>query len=217
MNILERFDKSFEYAGVLQTATIAFSYAYVWCFATYDDAYRVYSFATLMAFEFIMVHSGVFMAIFPRKVSLWLFFPLYGLFAWSFNASLQVGDNSILIIYLTTVLTRMRFAFFDANKLIKQRMILMSIVAAVIYFVVLMVSVFMRNVIPPLALGEDFVQSEAYQWIKSGEGLFVEAPYVPIFAGFIYYTLISVVDYRLTRNKQLIQRYFHTSEKEKTV
>lgn len=215
MNILEHFDKPFEYASVLQTVTLAFAYGYLWCFATDQDAYRVYSFVVLMLFEFIMVHSGIFMVFLPPKYSIWLFFMIYGLFAWGLNASLRIGDNTILIIYLTTILTRMRFAFFNVNKQIKHRIILMSIFAASIYFILLMGSVFVNKILPPFALDETFSKSEAYLQVKTAEGLLIDKPYILIFMGFLYYSTISIVDFRLLQNKELVNRYFHSSEKQR--
>ena len=57
MNIIERIDRPCEYVEVAQTALIACQYLYLWLFAGPDDAYKVYSLAILMAFEFVMVHS----------------------------------------------------------------------------------------------------------------------------------------------------------------
>mgnify|MGYP000228858295 CR=1 FL=1 len=65
MNIIERIDRPCEYVEVAQTALIACQYLYLWLFAGPDDAYKVYSLAILMAFEFVMVHSGLFMAAMP--------------------------------------------------------------------------------------------------------------------------------------------------------
>ena len=93
MNIIERIDRPCEYVEVAQTALIACQYLYLWLFAGPDDAYKVYSLAILMAFEFVMVHSGLFMAAMPLKASIRLFIPLYGLFA--FAAGSQTIDDCL--------------------------------------------------------------------------------------------------------------------------
>lgn len=59
MNIIEHIDRPCEYVEVAQTALIACQYLYLWLFAGPDDAYKVYSLAILMAFEFVMVHSAL--------------------------------------------------------------------------------------------------------------------------------------------------------------
>ena len=135
MNIIERIDRPCEYVEVAQTALIACQYLYLWLFAGPDDAYKVYSLAILMAFEFVMVHSGLFMAAMPLKASIRLFIPLYGLFAFAFGHSMREGDYTIIILYLATVLNRMRFAFFNVSKSVKQRVVRQSMIALAVYFV----------------------------------------------------------------------------------
>lgn len=199
----KRIDKLFEYTGIAQTLFIAWQYLYLWLFAQPDDAYKVYSFAILIAFEFIMVHSGVFMAALSKKYSILLFCPLYGLFAWGFNRMLDGKDQTILIIYLLTILNRMRFAFFDASKTVKSRTIALSIMAVFIYFGLLFVVVLGSSIIPAFALGTSFSQSEAYQSVSQVGGLFMDKPYTAISLGFMYYSLLSYTNYKMIRNKAL--------------
>lgn len=89
MNIIERIDRPCEYVEVAQTALIACQYLYLWLFAGPDDAYKVYSLAILMAFEFVMVHSGFFMAAMPLKASIRPVYSVVWTFcirSWAFNA-----------------------------------------------------------------------------------------------------------------------------------
>ena len=153
MNIIERIDRPCEYVEVAQTALIACQYLYLWLFAGPDDAYKVYSLAILMAFEFVMVHSGLFMAAMPLKASIRLFIPLYGLFAFAFGHSMREGDYTIIILYLATVLNRMRFAFFNVSKSVKQRVVRQSMIALAVYFVLTVSVVCAESVIPSFSLG----------------------------------------------------------------
>ena len=185
MNIIEHIDRPCEYVEVAQTALIACQYLYLWLFAGPDDAYKVYSLAILMAFEFVMVHSGLFMAAMPLKASIRLFIPLYGLFAFAFGHSMREGDYTIIILYLATVLNRMRFAFFNVSKSVKQRVVRQSMIALVVYFV-LTVSVVCA--------------------VRAG-GLFVEKPYVPICLGFLYYSVLSFFNFKTVwRERAFIKR-----------
>ena len=156
MNIIERIDRPCEYVEVAQTALIACQYLYLWLFAGPDDAYKVYSLAILMAFEFVMVHSGLFMAAMPLKASIRLFIPLYGLFAFAFGHSMREGDYTIIILYLATVLNRMRFAFFNVSKSVKQRVVRQSMIALAVYFVLTVSVVCAESVIPSFSLGTAF-------------------------------------------------------------
>lgn len=156
MNIIERIDRPCEYVEVAQTALIACQYLYLWLFAGPDDAYKVYSLAILMAFEFVMVHSGFFMAAMPLKASIRLFIPLYGLFAFAVGYSMREGDYTIIILYLATVLNRMRFAFFNVSKSVKQRVVRQSMIALAVYFVLTVSVVCAESVIPSFSLGAAF-------------------------------------------------------------
>lgn len=100
MNIIERIDRPCEYVEVAQTALIACQYLYLWLFAGPDDAYKVYSLAILMAFEFVMVHSGLFMAAMPLKASIRLFIPLYGLFAFGHSMREGIIQSSFFTLQL---------------------------------------------------------------------------------------------------------------------
>ena len=162
MNIIERIDRPCEYVEVAQTALIACQYLYLWLFAGPDDAYKVYSLAILMAFEFVMVHSGLFMAAMPLKASIRLFIPLYGLFAFAFGHSMREGDYTIIILYLATVLNRMRFAFFNVSKSVKQRVVRQSMIALAVYFVLTVSVVCAESVIPSFSLGDAFSESASY-------------------------------------------------------
>lgn len=108
MNIIERIDRPCEYVEVAQTALIACQYLYLWLFAGPDDAYKVYSLAILMAFEFVMVHSGLLWQLCRSRLQYGCLFRCMGFCIWAFNAG---GDYTIVILYLATVLNRMRFAF----------------------------------------------------------------------------------------------------------
>ena len=174
MNIIERIDRPCEYVEVAQTALIACQYLYLWLFAGPDDAYKVYSLAILMAFEFVMVHSGLFMAAMPLKASIRLFIPLYGLFAFAFGHSMREGDYTIIILYLATVLNRMRFAFFNVSKSVKQRVVRQSMIALAVYFVLTVSVVCAESVIPSFSLGAAFSESASYTREVRAGGLFVE-------------------------------------------
>lgn len=196
MNIIERIDRPCEYVEVAQTALIACQYLYLWLFAGPDDAYKVYSLAILMAFEFVMVHSGLFMAAMPLKASIRLFIPLYGLFAFAFGHSMREGDYTIIILYLATVLNRMRFAFFNVSKSVKQRVVRQSMIALAVYFVLTVSVVCAESVIPSFSLGTAFSESASYTREVRAGGLFVEKPYVPICLGFLYYSVLSFFNFK---------------------
>ncbi|MFK8270532.1 hypothetical protein [Capnocytophaga stomatis] len=197
--IIEKFDTPLEYFSIFQYLVFAGTYLYFWLFADISDAYKVYSLAMLIIFEFIMVHSGIFMAVIPAKYSLLIFFPFYGIFALVFNLSLNLGDNQILILYLVTVFHRMRFAFFNTDKDIKNRLILFSVLGALAYFILTFFSLIFSPILPYFALDEFFFNSDAYQNVKKMKGAFVDTPHEAIIFGFLYYLALAFINFRLLR------------------
>ena len=137
------------------------------------------------------------MAAMPLKASIRLFIPLYGLFAFAVGYSMREGDYTIIILYLATVLNRMRFAFFNVSKSVKQRVVRQSMIALAVYFVLTVSVVCSESVIPSFSLGAAFSES----------GLFVEKPYVPICLGFLYYSVLSFFNFKTVwRERAFIKR-----------
>ena len=62
LNILEKYDSAFEYFGVALKLTIAYQFWTLWYNPQIEDAPLIYNLLSLMVFEFIMVHSGIFMS-----------------------------------------------------------------------------------------------------------------------------------------------------------
>ncbi len=192
MNILEKYDKPFEYGGIVIKLLIAYQFYTLWTAPNLSDATKISDLAILMAFEFIMVHSGVFMAVMPKKITLYVLVPLYALFAFVFN--LSVSNNTIILLYLMVVFNRMRFAFSDVSKAIKQRAIFTSVSAAFIYFVLIFVVLFSMDYLPELGLNANFLEVSGYNKAKTSGGVFIDTPHIAIVFGFIYYSILAIVE-----------------------
>lgn len=173
-----------EYAFQAYYATV---FLMVWTHPEEHNVSLINDLAVLMAFEFIMVHSGVFMAVMPKKLSLFVFFPMYGLFAYGFNHS--VVNTNIFYIYLLTVLNRMRFAFSDVSPEVRALQIGKSVAKAMFYFFLIFAVSFGNEIIPKFGLTDEFLEKSHYFDTVKSSGLFIEKPYVPISMGFIYYSM----------------------------
>ncbi len=141
----------------------------------------------LIIFEFIMVHSGVFMTALPKKISLFVFVPFYGLFAFGFNAS--VVDTNIIYIYLSTVFSRMLFAFADVSEETRMQQLGKAAIKCTFYFFLMFAVAFGHFFIPELGLTQEFLQNSNYFSVVKSSGLFIEKPYIPMCMGFLYYLI----------------------------
>lgn len=202
IGVIERWDKPFEYFGFLNLVLMAFYYGSLWFSATPSDVDKVFKFSILMAFEFIMVHSGVMMAMFPARISLFVFFPFYGLFALVFQMMIGFSDWTIASLYCITVFNRMRFAFFNTSQEIRQRVIGQSVFAVTVYFFLVMFVAFGENLVPEFALNEAFRQSESYLDAKKHGGLFADFPHTAIALGTLYFSFLALFDLSLIRMRK---------------
>jgi len=190
-DIIEKYNVPFEYAGAFMNLILAYQFYKIWTSPAISDANKIADYAVLMGFEFIMVHSGVFMAVMPKKISLYVLLPVYGLFALAMNTF--VSDNSVLIIYGIVVFNRMRFAFSDVSKKIQQKAIFNSVIAVLVYFVLVFVVAFNNEHIPLFGLTKEFLaEINYYENLKIG-GLLLDEPQTAFSLGFLYYTILALM------------------------
>lgn len=190
-NIIEKYNVPFEYVGAFMNLLLAYQFYMIWTSPAISDANKIADYAVLMGFEFVMVHSGVFMAVMPKKISLYVLLPVYGLFALAMNSF--VSDNSVLIIYGIVVFNRMRFAFSDVSKKIQQKAIFNSVLAVLVYFVLVFVVAFNNEHIPLFGLTKEFLaEINYYENLKTG-GLLLDEPQTAFSLGFLYYTILALL------------------------
>ena len=179
ISIIEKYDRQFEYAGILMNVFIVYQLLQLWVFPQPTQAEKIYSMSSLMAFEFVLVHSGVFMALMP--------------------------NNVILITYMFVVLNRMRFAFFNVDKKFKDRTILFSIIALIVYFILIFVVAFSSEILPPFGLTNEFLNLSGYNKLKNNlggsGGLFLDAPQTGLCLGILYYSILAIIEGKLISYK----------------
>jgi len=176
--------------GVIFKLTIAYQYWTLWYSPEIVDAPRIHNFLVLMVFEFIMVHSGVFMSAFPKKISLLIFVPFYGVFALIFTAI--IDDYTILYIYMFVVLNRMRFAFANVPAWMRDRAIFTSVMALFAYILLIFVSLF--GILPELGLNQEYVDASGFRSFTNSTGEFIDYPYKAISFGVLYYIVLAVIE-----------------------
>ena len=174
------------------TCYMAYIFLSLWLRPQASDVETIYNFSVLMAFEFIMVHSGVFMSVLGRSWKGWLFFILiYGLFAFVFN--LFVTDNRILFLYGGVVLSRMLSGIMTSDETEKAQKANYSVVYVLIYFFLIFFVAMHSFLIPEFGLTDDFLESSGYRDNIIIGGLFTDTPYTAMCFGALYYTALSLV------------------------
>ena len=157
------------------------------------DGIIILTFGVMMGFEFILVHSGVFMAMAPRWLSLTLLVPTYALFAWAMNSA--VPGNAILWLYLGVTFTRMRFAFSNPSAEAKSANMLFSISAVITYFILIIIFASSSESLPRFGITEAYLQSIGYNDLHDSGGIFIDLPNVPLAMGVVYFALLAVYEW----------------------
>ncbi|MGI9547602.1 MAG: hypothetical protein ACR2MM_10220 [Flavobacteriaceae bacterium] len=196
MGVIEKYEKPFEYAGVLMNLFLAIQFIMLWYSPGMEQAEKIYTSVWLIMFEFFMVHSSVVLAVLPKKISFIFLFAFYGIFAWLFNR--MVPGNLILYIYLILVLNRMRYAFYDVEVTIKKRTIWSSSIAFVTYIVLGLIIGFGNEYVSQFGLTEEYLSTSGYNQMITKGGFFIDRPHLGLCLGAIYYIFLSVETVILT-------------------
>ncbi len=181
--------KIWGWVGVLLYVILVVRMAFLLFAPGPEDGEIILTFGAMMAFEFILVHSGVTMALSPRNISLFILFPMYGIFALGLNAA--IPGNAILFLYFSVVLTRMRFAFSEPNRDATIANIGFSIAAIITYFLLVIIFAVSSENLPHFGITEAYLDSVNYSEIHDSGGVFIDMPHVPIAMGIVYFTLLS--------------------------
>lgn len=177
----------------------------LWIWPQHSDVESIAFIGTLLGFEFIMVHSGVFMSFVPMRYSLLFFFPAYGLFAWAFSAMAEDG-GTIMFIYLLAVFNRMRFAFFTSDSSLKVRTFKAAFIRGFVYFFTVMpTAFFLCYLFPRLGLTKAFLAESGYYETGGGGFLFDQGPHVTMGFGVLYYCALACFDFWLARHPKKLR------------
>ena len=179
----------FSLVGIGLNIYMSYLFFSLWISPRVSDAEMILNLSVLMFFEFVLVHSGVFMTVLGRSWKSWLgFISVYGLFALAFNTI--VSGNLIIIIYGAVVLNRVLSGIFETDK---DQEILMSCCYAVIYFFLMFAMVLLSSHIPEFGLNAEFLAASKYNQMRRAAGINVETHAMMCF-GAVYYMSLTLID-----------------------
>lgn len=201
VGVIEKYNKVFEYTGACMSLLLAYQYFLIWKEPYNYPVTRIMDFTILILFEFIMIHSGVFMAVMPKKLSILILVPFYGIFTLAFNA--MTSDNSLLLLYGFIVFNRMRFAFSDVEPDIRLKNILFSVFSMIAYVLLMFIVIGGSQLIPMLGLHNEFLKESGYLDNLTVQGQFVEQPHGAIVMGMLYSICIAGIQVMLITKKRL--------------
>ena len=182
----------FSLIDLVLTCGLAYTYLSLWRCPQASDVEKIYNLSVLMAFEFIMVHSGVFMSVLGRSWKGWLCaIILYGLFAFVFN--LFITNNYILLLYGGVVLNRVLSGVMTKDETENSKKAVSSALYALVYFFLMMFVAVYSFMIPEWGLTDDFLQSSGYRDIVIIGGILTDTPHTSMCFGMLYYMALSLM------------------------
>ncbi|HGN1706963.1 TPA: hypothetical protein ACKRTE_002858 [Providencia rettgeri] len=161
----------------------------VWFFPEYYTVEIIYNLTLILLFEFILVHSGVFMAAFRDWRVLMLFAFFYGLFALAINMAVLGDSPLILYLYSATVANRMIFGLTSRTEQERGENLLYSALMALNFMLCIFSVVILSFLVPYGGLTPEYLSSINYYYSISSGGEFPEKPHVAFAFGVLYFAM----------------------------
>lgn len=161
----------------------------VWFFPEYYTVEIIYNLTIILIFEFILIHSGVFMAVFRDWRVLTLFALFYGLFALAINMSVLGDSPLILYLYSATVANRMLFGLTSRSEQERSENMGYSALMALNFMFCIFLVLILSFLVPYGGLTPEYLRSIDYYASISTGGEFPDRPHVAFAFGVLYFGL----------------------------
>ena len=160
----------------------------IWLAPSSSDVAMIQSVTALVGFEFVLVHAAAVLSSLSTKRALLVFLPLYGLFAFAFNAVMP--NTGIMYLYALLVFNRMSFSLSQLNTEQRAKDRAASQFAVVLYFLLGMFTVVGYSLIPRLGLTDDFLFQSDYFQALTVRGIWPDNPQLPIAFCAVYFSIL---------------------------
>lgn len=161
----------------------------VWFFPEYYTIEIIYNLTVILIFEFILVHSGVFMAVFRDWRVLTLFALFYGLFALAINMAVLGDSPLILYLYSATVANRILFGLTSRSEQERNENMGYSALMALNFMFCIFLVLMLSFLVPYGGVTPEYLQSIGYYSSISSGGEFPDKPHIAFAFGVLYFGL----------------------------
>lgn len=165
----------------------------VWFFPENYSVEIIYNLTLILIFEFILVHSGVFMSVFKNFFVILGFALVYGLFALAINMSVLGDSPVILYLYSATVVNRMLFGLTSRTDQERQENMGYSALMAMNFMFSIFTALLLSWMVPYGGLTPAYLESIHYLDSIGTGGEFPEKPHVAFAFGVLYFSLPVVL------------------------
>lgn len=174
----------FDYAT--QLLYIAFIIT-VWWFPEHFSVQTIYNLTVLFLFEFILVHSGVFMAAFARTKLVFALIPFYGIFALIINSMIMGDENLIIWLYAVIVANRIISGYQVKTKEEMGKNLFYSALLVLNFMLCLFSVMIFRFLVPYGGLTPQYLNEINYLYLIPQHSDYFNVPHIGMAYGTLFY------------------------------
>lgn len=181
---VQLFFSLFDYAT--QLLYIAFIIT-VWWFPEHFSVQTIYNLTVLFLFEFILVHSGVFMAAFARTKLVFALIPFYGIFALIINSMIIGDENLIIWLYAVIVANRIISGYQVKTKEEMGKNLFYSALLVLNFMLCLFSVMIFKFLVPYGGLTPQYLNEINYLYLIPQHSDYFNVPHIGMAYGTLFY------------------------------
>lgn len=181
---VQLFFSLFDYAT--QLLYIAFIIT-VWWFPEHFSVQTIYNLTVLFLFEFILVHSGVFMAAFARTKLVFALIPFYGIFALIINSMIMGDENLIIWLYAVIVANRIISGYQVKTKEEMGKNLFYSALLVLNFMLCLFSVMIFKFLVPYGGLTPQYLNEINYLYLIPQHSDYFNVPHIGMAYGTLFY------------------------------
>ncbi|MEQ4922062.1 hypothetical protein [Proteus hauseri] len=159
----------------------------VWWFPERFSVQTIYNLTVLFLFEFILVHSGVFMAAFARTKLVFALIPFYGIFALIINSMIMGDENLIIWLYAVIVANRIISGYQVKTKEEMGKNLFYSALLVLNFMLCLFSVMIFKFLVPYGGLTPEYLNEINYLYLIPQHSDYFNVPHVGMAYGTLFY------------------------------
>lgn len=183
-HVIKIFFSLFDYAT--QFLYIAFIIT-VWWFPEHFSVQTIYNLTVLFLFEFILVHSGVFMAAFSRTKFVFALIPIYGIFTLIINSMIMGEENLIIWLYAVIVANRIIGGYQVKTQEEFGKNLLYSALLVINFMFSLFSVLILQFLVPYGGLTPEYLNEINYLYLIPQHSDYFNVPHIGMAYGTLFY------------------------------
>ncbi|WP_193016531.1 MULTISPECIES: hypothetical protein [Gammaproteobacteria] len=183
---IQLFFSLFDYAT--QILYVAFIIT-VWWLPERFSVQTIYNLTVLFLFEFILVHSGVFMAAFARTKFIFALIPIYSIFALIINSMIMGDENLIIWLYAVIIANRIISGYQVKTKEEMGKNLLYSALLVINFMLCLFSVLIFQFLVPYGGLTPQYLNEIDYLYLIPQHSDYFNVPHVGMAYGTLFYSI----------------------------